>query len=376
MLRSLTIDPRSWNARLLESVRQTMTMSRRLGALAAGLAVLGLIAWFDIATGPHVHIGPLYVVPVVFAAWAGGRLPGHLLGLAATLVWFKYGAPDSDRLLPWTYTVINLAVRGIYYPVVVELIHMVQSNERRLDREVKDRTAELRAEVTERQKTEESLRRLAAELSDAEETERRRVAYDIHDALSQMLGVIKINLELTVAETAIDSRQYTRLTDVVSEVDDLIRQARDLTFDLHPSMLDHFGLGPTLRKFAEDFHRRTMAEVTVSEVGGSFPMVTAVVSYLFRAVKEVVSNAVRHGNAREIIVALHWNVSDLKIVVDDDGSGFDPVAARRPRAGRGLGLAGIDERLTSLGGSLRLESQPGHGARVVLLVPVTKTAAA
>jgi signal transduction histidine kinase len=367
---------RTWWESLLAAVREPMNWSRRGWALASSGLLLAFIGWVDVVTGPHIHLGQLYVAPVVIAAWIGGRWPGYLLGFASALVWYQLGAPESDHILPWYYTVLNLAIRCIYYPVVVELIGLVQSNERRLDREVADRTAQLRAEVAERQKTEESLRKLAAKLSDAEENERRRVAYDIHDALSQMLGVVKINLELTVAETAIDTRQYTRLSDVVSVVDDLIRQTRDLTFDLHPSMLDHFGLGATLQKFAEDFHRRTMAEVTVTEVGRPFPIVSAVVSYLFRSVKEVVSNAVKHGNAKEIIVGLHWTESELKIVVDDDGSGFDPVEARQPRAGRGLGLAGIDERLSGLGGSLRLESQAGHGARVVLVVPVRQLVAA
>jgi len=100
-------------------------------------------------------------------------------------------------------------------------------------------------------------------------------------------------------------------------------------------------------------------------------MPSTLASYLFRAIKEVVNNAVKHGNAKEIIVAIHWENNQLRCVVDDDGSGFDPVKALAPQVRRGLGLAGMDERLTSLGGSLRVESQPGSGARLILEVPVS-----
>ena len=89
-------------------------------------------------------------------------------------------------------------------------------------------------------------------------------------------------------------------------------------------------------------------------------------SYLFRATKEVISNAVRHGNTREVVVAVHWPDGGagrpMRVVVDDDGGGFDPAVAMAPHARRGLGLAGIAERLAGLGGRLRLESQLGRGA--------------
>jgi two-component system sensor histidine kinase DegS len=145
-----------------------------------------------------------------------------------------------------------------------------------------------------------------------------------------------------------------------------------MTFDLHPSMLDHFGLIPTLQRFAQDYSKRTHAEVTVSESGDRTELPASLASYLFRAIKELVNNAVKHGNAKEIIIAIHWDPGHMRTVVDDDGSGFDPVKATEPRARRGLGLAGIDERLTSFGGRLRIESQEGSGARIILEVPVDR----
>src|SRR5206468_11032257 len=93
-------------------------------------------------------------------------------------------------------------------------------------------------------------------------------------------------------------------------------------------------------------------------------------SYLFQSTKEVVSNSVKHDNAKEILVTVHWLDGQIRIVVDDDGSGFDTQAAMTANGRRGLELAGITDRLSAIGGKLGLESQPGQGARVMLEAPL------
>ncbi len=338
-----------------------------------GVAMMALLAlgWVDFVTGPHVHLGLLYVLPLLFATWYGGRWPGYFMDLAASLVWFKAGRPPGDGpgLL---LNGLNLLIRGLFYSMLVELLVLLRSVGQQLEQSVRERTAELRQEIVERLRAEESIRRLAAQLSAAEDVERRKLAYDIHDALSQMLGLVKMNLETVVAETAIDGRQFERLNDVVKSVDDLIRQTREMTFDLHPSMLDHFGLVPTLQKFAQDISRRTHADVTSTEGGDRCDLPNSLASYLFRALKELVNNAIRHGNAQEVIISFHWEAANLRMVVDDDGCGFDPAKAAEPHARRGLGLRGIDERLTSFGGQMKVESQPGSGARIILEVPIDR----
>jgi len=350
----------------------------QLAAISAGLLMLFAVAYLDHLTGRNIHIGVFYWVPVGAIAWFTGiRWPAYLLSVVAITLWRQFSEPAADFNSGILIQMSNLVIRLVYYPAVIEVMVLLRNMELRLNRLVEARTAELRAENAERERAQAGQRMLAVKLSDAEDAERRRIAYDIHDALSQMLTVVKLNLETAVAESPTDSQQYERLSDVVNVVNDLIRQTRDLTFDLHPAMLDDLGLAPTLSRFAEEFQRRTMTEVIVSEAGDPIKLPTSLASYLFRSVKEVVNNAVKHGNAHEILVTLHWlSGGGLRIVVDDDGSGFDPAAALAPNARRGLGLPGIDERLSALGGKLGLESQPGQGARVILETPSTAHAVA
>jgi two-component system sensor histidine kinase DegS len=159
-------------------------------------------------------------------------------------------------------------------------------------------------------------------------------------------------------------------------VGELIQKTRTLMFDLYPAMLDHLGLCQTLRHYSEEFSRHSGIEVTVSEEGHSQTPSRTMVNYLFRSAKELVNNAAKHGGAKEIVVSLRWMPGVLRLVVDDDGAGFDPMQTFTPDISKGLGLAAIHERLRSLGGSVRIESSPGKGTRVVLEAPLAAREAA
>jgi signal transduction histidine kinase len=219
---------------------------------------------------------------------------------------------------------------------------------------------------SERQRAEQQQRQLAAQLSEVEDAERRRLAHDLHDSIGQTLSVIKLGLETgtRAIEEGAPARQV--LTGPLELLGGLIQQIRGMTFDLHPAMLDDLGLVPTLRRYAEQFTERTGLTVTVSESGPRGVLPVAVRNYLFRAIKELLNNAAKHAAAREVVVGVHWLAGGVRVVVDDDGRGFDVEAALAPEQRRGLGLVGIRERMAALGGRLLLESQPGEGTRGML----------
>jgi signal transduction histidine kinase len=146
-----------------------------------------------------------------------------------------------------------------------------------------------------------------------------------------------------------------------------------MTFQLHPSMLDQLGLTETLQHYADLLSKQTKAQIRIADFGPPMTLPAPVTSFLFRAVKELITNALKHGPAIDILVQIRRQPGDIRIVVNDDGKGFT-LAADSDAKRTGLGLAWIRERLRSLGGSLDIESSPGQGARVTINLPVKSTA--
>jgi len=334
----LTVDPPRWLVLMI----------------AAGLLVL--IAWIDVITGTDLSLAYGYIVPVLLVTWFAGRNAGYAVSVVATLVWLYAELHGAAKYDYWSMAYWNAATRFVFFLLCAALLSAFKNLSTRLEMMVDERT--------------QTLRRLASQLSEAEDIERRRLAYDIHDGFGQILSVLKLNLAAALPETSEGSATRQRVSDAIAMVNDLIDRSRTLTFDLHPAMLDHLGLVPTLHRYAEQFARRANVDVTVSEDGAQRQLPATIANYLFRSTKELLNNAAKHGNARQIVVAVHWASEQVRIVIDDDGAGFDTAEIFAPGAQKGLGLAGIRERLLSLGGNLRLESASGQGTRVALEVPL------
>ena len=224
--------------------------------------------------------------------------------------------------------------------------------------------------LQETQKREQELRALASELSSTEDRERRKLALSIHDSLGQMLSVVK--LRLTALHREADGRVPIAgaLAELLLLIDQLIQQARSLTFDLYPAMLDDLGLVPTLNWYRTQFGNQTGIRVEIIEFGQALILPTPVVTYLFRAVKELLHNVAKHARAKEVVLSVYWQRPGVRIVVVDDGCGVETsqLSEHGPPPG-GLGLVGIRERIASLGGKFVFESWPGRGTQVILEVP-------
>lgn len=327
--------------------------------LAVGLLLVAAIGLTDHWVGADVPLGSFYIVAVGVAAWWGGAVVGGLVGLVAAAAW---ATVQLHGTLIWFHSrsvvYANAAMRVIFNVGVAYALSAWRDVGFRLERMVAARTAELQT--------------LAADLSAAEDAQRRQLAHDIHDALGQNLSLLRIHLQSVARDLPANADGLpSRLSAEVERIDALIQQTRTLTFDLYPPMLDDLGLIPALEGYADEFSRRTDTEVTISQVGdvaGHTPPPKPVAHYLFRAARELMGNAVRHGGAKQIVVALHWEGGALRLTVDDDGAGFDPRAVAEPR--RGLGMAAIRQRLTAMGGMMQVESQAGQGSRVILQLPV------
>jgi PAS domain S-box-containing protein len=227
-------------------------------------------------------------------------------------------------------------------------------------------------DITPLKQAEARARQLAAQLACAEDTERRRLATDLHDSIGQHLSLLKINLESLVQKLGQDAKDQGFFDNTVRLLDNVIKQTRTLMFDLYPSMLSDLGLVPTLSWYCEQLGAQT--QVSISEIGQPQPLPGPMSIYLYRASKELLCNAMRHGRAKDIVVTVHWRREALKLVIDDDGCGFDPATDLAPQTQHGLGLAGIRERLLAFCGKMFIESKPGQGTRIAMEVPLASSA--
>ena len=208
----------------------------------------------------------------------------------------------------------------------------------------------------------ELLGRLLRKVIAAQEEERKRLARELHDETLQQLTALGMQLDLMPAPRR--PAEARRLVDRM--IDDLHR----VIYNLRPSILDDLGLLPAIHWYAERLAARGVA--VQFEFPEAPPDLTPEARItVYRVVQEALSNIERHAKAETVLVACNVSANELTIEIEDDGTGFDPEEVRQPREnGQGLGLLGMRERLSLLGGTCSVESQPGQGTRVLIRLPL------
>jgi signal transduction histidine kinase len=208
----------------------------------------------------------------------------------------------------------------------------------------------------------------AFELTRAEESERQAIARDLHDDLGQLLSVAK--LKLVKLRDGVLQADRDR---VVEEVSDLIGRAessvRSLAFQLSPAVLYELGLVPALQWLAEDVKKTYGLSVELSDDGQFKPLSQSSRAVVFRAIRELLINVVKHAGVSTAYVGTHRVDGHLEVEVSDDGNGFTPsqIAAR---AHSGFGLTSVRERMSFIGGGAEISSMPGDGTQVRLTAPL------
>jgi len=232
-------------------------------------------------------------------------------------------------------------------------------------------------DITERKNAEskilthqEKLQSLASELSLVEERERRSIATDLHDQIGQTLSVIKMRcFEL---RDGLDSPDHVRQVDEIREmVKQTIQDTRSLTFELSPPVLYELGLVPAIDWLAEQFQIKHGLKCTVESDNKPKPLSQDFEIVLFRSVRELLINIVKHAEAKKVKITIRANKKNLRIRVTDDGVGISPeTKAARAYKNHQFGLFNITERIRHLGGQLEMDSQSGKGTMVTLVAPL------
>lgn len=217
------------------------------------------------------------------------------------------------------------------------------------------------------------LRSLASEMELAEERERRRIAVDLHDHIGQNLALAKIKLD-ELHDRASASEWASALRELQNLIQQTILDARSLLFEISPPVLHELGLGAALECLAEQFQAQHGIQIQFEEDSEPKPLHHDARAFLFKAVRELLLNVIKHARARHAKVSLQRKDNRLCAVVTDDGSGFN-VADLQHHSGKisGFGLFNLRERLDYNGGELMIDSSPGHGARISLIFPLEQT---
>jgi signal transduction histidine kinase len=222
----------------------------------------------------------------------------------------------------------------------------------------------------ERVRSSEKLRVLSHRLVEAQETERREIARELHDEIGQSLTVAEMNLQAALKSPRA-AALTRRLEESIQAVARVLEQVHDLSLNLRPSMLDDLGLEPAVRWYT---HRQASlggltAKVKVEAL--EHRLETSIETGCFRVAQEALTNVVRHARAQAVTVNLTVHDGQLRLSVRDDGVGFD-VAAMREEAVRGgsLGLLSMEERAALAGGGLTCVSSPGSGTEVQAWFPL------
>jgi PAS domain S-box-containing protein len=232
------------------------------------------------------------------------------------------------------------------------------------------------ADITDRKKAEEDIRTyqeqlqsLASELSLTEERERHRLATDLHDHIGQALAVSKIKLGV-LQKSATSQDQAKPLGEVRDLIEQMIQDTRSLTFELSLPILYELGFEAAVEWFAKHIRSQHGINVDVQTEMQPIPMDDEIKVLLFRSVRELMINIVKHAQARNARVTIRREDDGINIAVEDDGVGIKDVPPdSRLKSNSGFGLFSIRERLHYLGGRVHVESEHGRGTKITLMVP-------
>ena len=327
--------------------------------ILADFGLLALVGLADYLTGFNISFSVFYLLAIGFAVWFIGRGFGFFMSGMSVVSWligdFAAGAHFPNLFVLTWNAVILLA----FYFIVVWLLARLRSLNRELESRVQQRSAALTREIAERE-------RLEKELLDVSEREQRQIGHDLHDSLGQHLTstamAVQVLREKLDAKAAPEAKDAAK---IVTLVEDGIAKARELARGLSPVELEAEGLMSALQELAVGISK--WSKVTCLFECESPVLIANATSamHLYRIAQEAVSNAIRHGKPKRIVISLDESKAGVTLSVEDDGAGLPENWQNGP----GLGTRIMAHRAAIIGGTLSLEPNLTGGTLVRCHLP-------
>jgi two-component system sensor histidine kinase UhpB len=214
------------------------------------------------------------------------------------------------------------------------------------------------------------IQEMSSRILTAQEEERKRIARELHDDTAQAITSILVRLRL-LEQSIEDAAALKNLEELRELTSGALDSVRRMAMGLRPASLDDLGLLPALESYAGQFSQSKSIALSMEVEGIGRRLPRDVELVLYRVVQEALTNVSKHASATTALVQVTRRGNEVTLVVEDDGDGFDP-GELSPTQGSGLGLFGMRERLTLVGGVVEVESEKGKGTRIVARVPLDK----
>jgi signal transduction histidine kinase len=283
---------------------------------------------------------------------------------------FEWNWPDKEgkirNFLVWT-KVIGIKEKKYAFTTLQDVTENTKFKNELIASESKYRGLyqQMLKTLSELRESQAQLRGLASHLQEVREEEKISIAREIHDELGHLLTAIKLDLEEISGNQRGGAIMTEKLDPVISLVDSCIDTARKISYDLHPGILDHFGLVAALEWLTGQFTIRTKirCRFVLPEALPNFSKSESIV--IFRIFQEIFTNITRHSKANEIEISLSAREGEVLFTIMDNGIGFD---TRLLQKNPSLGILSMKERAISIGAELSNESEPGKGTIIRLQI--------
>ena len=387
------------------TLRQLQTLLSAPSAREAKVLVFlsaAMIAAVDFSLPANINIATLYFICIVLLGWTYSVK--WLWTSTAIFILLTFGgltlAPAPVLHLVTWVDWLNRSVTALALVVAAVPVHLrlrsilalqaataerdraeqaLQHSHAQLEARVQERTRELQAEIAESARTtlklresEQSLRHLSVRLMKSQDEERRRIARALHDTVGQYLALSKMNLDSWLKHPDASDRGIQALCQIADSLDKCSSETRNISYLLHPPLLDELGFASAARTYVEGFSQRSNIPVKLSMPCELKRLPAGLELVLFRVLQESLTNVLRYAHSPTVDIQIEIEDNQITLTVRDYGKGMPPelVHQLNTGSGSGVGLSGMRERIVQFHGNFKIESDR-NGTSIRAILPMT-----